>query len=113
MLAKDKTVSKKSTSKATHTNPPTSNVPPTSKRMVVSDTIEYNVVKDMKKTRANISIHELTMLKQQQKILLRDLNAVPASVLPAPVVAQATNKMGKMPSPSTKIDPTYFIMIGD
>ena len=70
--------------------------------MLVSDTIEYNVVEDMKKTRANISIHELTILKQQHKILLRDLNLVPASTLPAPVIVQATNEMGKPPSPSTK-----------
>ena len=57
--AKDKTISKKSTSKATQNNPTTLYVPPTSKKMVVSDTIEYNV-EDTKKTRANISIHELT-----------------------------------------------------
>ena len=113
MFSKDKTVSKNSTSKATQTNHATSYVPTTSRTMVVSDTIEYNVVEDMKKTKANISIHELTKLKQRQNILLRDLNVVPASALPAPVVFQVDNHMGKPPSPSTKIDPTDIIMIGD
>lgn len=81
--------------------------------MVISDTIEYNVIEDMNKTRANISIHELTKLKHQRKILLRDLNVVPASALPAQVVVQVDNDMGKPPSPSTKVDATDLIMIGD
>ena len=74
MPTKDKTVSKKSTTKAMQTNPTNSDVPPTRKAMVVFDTNEYNVVEDMKKVRAKISIHELNKLKQQQNILLRDLN---------------------------------------
>ena len=52
-----------STSKATQTNPAPSDVPSISKTMIVSDTIEYNVVEDMKKTKADILIHEHTKLK--------------------------------------------------
>ena len=113
MPAKDKIVRKKSNSKAIQTSSITLVTPPTSNTMVVAGTIEYNVVEDMKKTRANISIHELTKLKQQHKILLRDLNAVLASNLPAPVIVHAANEMGKPPSPSMKIDDTDLIMIGD
>lgn len=35
----------------------------------------------MNKIKANISLHELTKLKQQKKFLLKELNAVPASPL--------------------------------
>ena len=46
-------------------------------------------------------------------MLLRELNAVPASSLPAPVVVQAANNMGKPPTPSTKVDSTNLIIIVD
>jgi len=39
--------------------------PNASKTLVISDTVKYNIVEDMKKTRANITLHELTKLKQQ------------------------------------------------
>ena len=75
--------------------------------------MEYNIVKDMKKTRVNISLHELTKLKQQQKILLRESKEVLVSPLPSVVVTQATYDMGKPPSSSNKVNPTNLVLIGD
>lgn len=59
---KEKTISKKS--KTTQTNSIPLDPPTASKTLVILDTIEYNIVEDMKKTRANISLHELTKLKK-------------------------------------------------
>lgn len=67
--AKEKTIAKKS--KTSQTNPVPPNSPNTSKPLVISDTVEYNIVEHMKMPRDNISLHELTKLKQQQNILLR------------------------------------------
>ena len=36
-------------------------------------TLDYNIVQDMKKALANISLCELTKIKRQQEILLREL----------------------------------------
>lgn len=49
--------------------------------------MDYNIVEDMKKTRGNISLHELSKLKHQQKLLLKELNAVPSSPLPTSVLS--------------------------
>ena len=67
----------------------------------------------MKNTRENISLHELTKLKQQQKVLLRELKAVSVYPLPSIVVTQATYDMGKPPSSSNKVNPSYLVLIGD
>ena len=56
-----------------HSEPRLGPLKPTT--MVVFDTIEYNIVEDMKKSRANISIHELTKLKQKNNVGLRGLLA--------------------------------------
>lgn len=67
----------------------------------------------MKKTRANIMLYELIKLKHQQKLLLKELNAVPTSPLPAVVVSQAAPGMGKPPSTSSdKVKPTDVVLIG-
>jgi hypothetical protein len=82
--------------------------------LIVSDTIEYNIVEDMKKVKANISLYEVSKLKQQQKFLLKELNAVPASPLPTVVTAKASKGKGKPPNVSSdKIDPSDAILIGD
>lgn len=60
-----------------------------------------------------MSLHELTKLKQQQKILLRELKAVLIAPLPSAVVTQATYDMGKSPSSSNKVNPTDLVLTGD
>ena len=108
---KEKIVSKKSkTRKSDHIplDPPNA-----SKTLVILYTMEYNIVEDMKKSRTNISLHELTKLKQQQKILLRELKAVPVSPLPFAIITQATYDMGKPPSSSNKVDPSDLVLISD
>ena len=68
----------------------------------------------MKKIKANISLHEVAKLKQQQKFLLKELNEVLASPLPAPVTAKASKGVGKPPNDtSEKIDSSDAILIGD
>lgn len=67
----------------------------------------------MKKTRSDISLHELSKLKKQQKIFLRELNAVPTSPLPAAVESQAAKGMGKPLTASNKVDPIDVILIDD
>ena len=61
---KDKSPAKKASPLPTQNqpsffNPPTS----TTKTLVVSDPMEYNIVEDMKNIKANISLHELSKLK--------------------------------------------------
>lgn len=98
--AKDKVAVKKSTSTSPQEIPSSSNSPSSTRTLVVSDTIEYNIVEDMKKIKANISLHELTKLKQQHKCLLKELNIVFASPLLTVVVFKASNGMGKPPGHS-------------
>jgi len=83
--------------------------------LVVADTMEYNIVEDMKKARANMSLHELSKLKQQQKILLKELNVFLASPLFAAIIIyKASRGMGKPPNDSSnKVDSTNAILIGD
>lgn len=108
---KEKKVSKKS--KTSQTDPIPLDPPNASKTLVISDIVEYNIVKDMKKMRENTSLHKLTKLKQQQKILLRELKAVPVSPLPSIVVSQAAYDMGKPPSSSNKVNLTDLVLIRD
>lgn len=81
--------------------------------MIVYDEIEYNIVEDMKKTRANITFHELSKLKHQHKLLLKELHAVPVAPLPAIVISQASHEMGRPPtSMENKVDPNDIALIG-
>lgn len=67
----------------------------------------------MNKTRANITFHELSKLKHQQKLLLKELHAVPIAPLPATVISQATHEMGRPPTGmSNKADPNEISLIG-
>ena len=67
---KEKTVARKSKTVQIDSIPPNPNT--TSKTLIVSNTMEYNIVEDMKNIKENISLNEMTKLKQQQKILLRE-----------------------------------------
>ena len=67
----------------------------------------------MERTRANISLHELTKLRQKQKNLLRELKVVPLTPLPSAIVTQDAYDMGKPPSSSNKVNSTYLVLIGD
>lgn len=110
----DKVVNKKASSTSPQPTPSSSNHPSSSKTLLLVDTIEYNIVEDMKKARENISLHELSKLKHQQKLLLEELNVVHASPLPAVVLSKASRGMGKPPNDSSnKVDPTDAILIGD
>ena len=75
--------------------------------------MEYNIVEDMKKTRANITFHELSKLKHQQKILLKELHAILVAPLPAAVISQASHEMGITPTNmANKVDPNDIALIG-
>jgi len=87
-------------SKATQTAPPQTNSSPLAKTLPVFDEMEYNIVEDMKNTRANITFHELSKLKHQHKLLLKDLKATPTYLLPAAVISQAAQEMGRPPNTS-------------
>ena len=69
----------------------------------------------MKNTKENISLYEVNKLKQQQKLLLNELNAVPASSLPSTAVTENSSKGKGKPSnaPIDKIDSSNAILIGD
>lgn len=70
--------------------------------------MDYNIVDDMKKTKANITMFELRKLKHQQKLFLKELNAVPSLPLPS---AKVANDSGQ--SPSRRVEATDMILIGD
>jgi len=105
---KEKVPPKKSPASVPQNQPSTSNSPSTSKTLVVSDSMEYNIVDDMKKTKANITMFELSKLKHQQKLLLKELNAVPSTPLPS---AKAANDSGQ--PPSGMVEATDSVLIGD
>ena len=63
LAPRDKTTSKKSPSKSTQTTPLQSNSSPSSKTLIIPAEMEYNIIEDMKKTRGNITFHELSKLK--------------------------------------------------
>lgn len=108
---KERIPTKKSTTVPTQNQPSSSNPPSSSKTLVVADSMDYNIIEYMKKTRANISILELGKLKHQQKLLLKELNAVPSSSLPNVVLSKASNKTGK--PPSDRVESIDVILIGD
>jgi len=111
LTTKEKFPLKKNSSLPTQNQPLSSNPPTTtSKTLVVSNPMDCNIVEDMKKTRVNISLHELNKLKYQQKLLLKELNATPISPLPSGVVSKAAKGSGKPPD---KVDATDTVLIGE
>lgn len=76
---KDKVPTRKSTMVPTRNQSTSTDPPSSSKTLVVSDSMDYNIIEDMKKTKANISLFELSKLKHQQKLILKELNDVPSS----------------------------------
>ena len=112
-LAKDKVAPKKITSKAIQTSPVQTNSSIPSRTLIVPDEMEYNIIEDMKKTRANITFYELRKLKHQQKVLLKELHVVPKKNLPNPVISQASNVMGRPPTNLiSKVDLENIALIG-
>lgn len=73
--------------------------------------MDYNIIEVMKKTRENISIFELSKLKHQQKLLLKELNVVPSSRLPNGVLSKVANETGK--PPSNRVEATDVVLIRD
>ena len=65
LAAKDKVATNKMTAKATQSSPVQPDQTPPSRTLIVSDEMEYNIIDDMKKTRANITLYELRKLKHQ------------------------------------------------
>jgi len=109
---RDKTIGNKSSPKSTQTTPSQLDSSSSAKTIIVSNEMEYNIVDDMKKTRANIIFHDLRKLKHQHKLLLKEIKAVPISPLPAAVISQAAQEMGRPPITSlNKIDPTDIVLI--
>ena len=105
---KEKIPPKKSPASIPQNQPSTSNSPSTSKTLLVSDSMDYNIVDDMKKTKANITMFELSKLKHQQKLLLKELNVVPSSPLPS---TKAANDAGQ--PPSGMVEATDSVLIRD
>ena len=106
---RNKVVGNKSSLKSTQTNPTQLDSSPSSKTLIVFEEMEYNIIDDVKKTRANITFHELSKLKHQQKLLLKELKVVSTT----PVSAMATQEMGRPPSTSSsKIYPMNVSLIG-
>lgn len=91
--------------------PSASNPPSTSKTIVVTDSMDYNIIEDMKKTKTNITMFELSKLKHKQKLLLKELDAVPSSPLPNVVLSKAANEIGK--PPLSRVEATDAVLIGD
>ena len=95
------------------TSPVQANETTPSKTLIVSDEMEYNIIDDMKKTRANITLYELSKLKHQQKIIMKELHAVPVAPFPVVVLSQASHNMGRPQTNAvSKIDPNDIALIG-
>jgi len=69
--AKDKVATKKTTTKVTQSSPVQPDQTPPSRTLIVSDEMDYNIIDDMKKTRANITLYEFSKLKHQQKVMMK------------------------------------------
>jgi len=105
-MTKDKVAAKKTTPKATQTSLVQTNSSTPSKTLIVSDEMEYNIIEDMKKTRANITFYELSKLKHEQKVILKEVHVVPVAPLPADVISQDSHEMGRPPTNViNKVDP--------
>lgn len=61
---KNKGIVKKSSTSFTDYVPTTSKSPSSSKTLIIYDTMEYNIMEDMKKFKSNISLYEVRKLKQ-------------------------------------------------
>lgn len=48
-------------------------------------------------------MYEVSKLKQRHKLLLKEMNAVPASPLPVPITSKASKGVGKPPTDSSEI----------
>ena len=81
-MTKDKVAPKKITSKVIQTSPIQTDSSTPSRTLIFPDEMEYNIIEDMKKTRANITFYELSKLKHQQKVLLKELHAVLENLYP-------------------------------
>lgn len=73
--------------------------------------MDYNIIEDMKKTKANITMFELSKLKHQNKLLLKELDVVPSSPLPNALLSKAANETGK--PPPGRVEATNVVLIGD
>jgi len=73
--------------------------------------MDYNIIEDMNKTKENITMFELSKLKHQQKLLLKELDVVPSSPLPNAVLSKAANKSSK--PPPGRVEDTNVVLIGD
>ena len=112
-MTKDKVATKKTSPKVTQTSPVQTDTSNPSKTLIVSDEMEYNFIEDMKKTRVNITLFELSKLKHQQKLPLKELQAIPVAPMPAAVISQASHEMGRPPTNVTsKVDPNNIALIG-
>jgi len=89
---KEKGTIKKTSSQSFDYAPTTSKSPSSSKTLIISYNIEYNIVEEMKKIKANISLYEVSKLNQQHKLLLNELNVIPASPLPSTIFTSKASK---------------------
>lgn len=111
-MTKDKVAAKKTTQKVTQTSPVQTDPSTPSKTLIVSNEMEYNIIEDMKSSRANITFYELSKLKHQQKVLLKELHAVTVAPLPAAVISQASHDMERPPTNAiNKVDPNDIALI--
>lgn len=109
-VTKDKVTTKKATARATQSSPVQSEQAPPSRTLIVSDEMEYKIIDDMKKTQANITLYELSKLKHQQKIMMKELHAMPTTPLRTSVASQ---NMGIPPTNAiNKIGPNDIVLIG-
>lgn len=84
---RDKEIGKKFVPKSTQNTPTQLDPFASSKTLRVFEEMEYNIIGDMKKTRANITFHQLRKFKHQQKLLLKELKAIPTSPRPATIIS--------------------------
>lgn len=112
-MTEDKVAPKKMSPTATETSPIRIDSPTPSKTLIIFYEMEYNIIEHMKKTRANITFYELSKLKHQEKLLLKELHAIPVAPLLSVVISQASHEMGRPPNTMTsKIDPNDITLIG-
>lgn len=62
---RDKEASKEYVPKSSQTTPTQLDASPSSKTLIISDDMEYNIIDDMKKIMATITFHDLSKLKHQ------------------------------------------------
>jgi hypothetical protein len=83
----------------------------TSQTLTISSNIEYDIIEDMKKTRENISLFELSKLKSQKNSLLKVLGATDKSSLPSSTIEnKEKNTIAQNSSFNRQTD---VVLIGD